>query len=121
MLPEPRLSGGAKDSFHAKPKPFSIERRFRLMQTGSVAIFKSGQYDLVLCDLKMPEQNGLEILLSLKEKRPDLASQFLLMTGNLADTEKLTVELSGIPILPKPFTLARLRETVKSFLSKKLP
>ena len=76
------------------------------MQTGSVAIFKIGQYDLVLCDPKMPGQNGLEILRSLKEKRPALASRFLLMTGNLADTEKHAVELPGVPILPKLFTLA---------------
>jgi hypothetical protein len=32
------------------------------------------------------------------------------MTGNLADADKATVELEGVPILPKPFTLSRLRE-----------
>jgi hypothetical protein len=32
------------------------------------------------------------------------------MTGNLADADKAELELEGLPILPKPFTLARLRE-----------
>jgi hypothetical protein len=34
-----RNAGGAKNPFLAKPKPFSIERRFRLMQAGSMGIF----------------------------------------------------------------------------------
>jgi CheY-like chemotaxis protein len=69
----------------------------------------------------MPGQNGLDLLRFTREKRPDLASHFLLMTGNLADTEKHAVELAGVPVLPKPFTLSRLRETVEEFLPKKMP
>ncbi|MGC1107971.1 MAG: hybrid sensor histidine kinase/response regulator [Candidatus Acidiferrales bacterium] len=67
-------------------------------------------FDAVLCDLKMPGRDGLSVLRTLREQYPDLARRFLLMTGNLADCDKAAVELEGIPILPKPFTLARLRE-----------
>lgn len=88
---------------------------------GVTAAIEQVQFDLILCDLKMPRQNGLDILRLIREKRPDLASRFLLMTGNLADTEKNTVELASVPVLPKPFTLARLRETVEEYLSRKSP
>ncbi|HEV2288193.1 MAG TPA: ATP-binding protein [Candidatus Acidoferrales bacterium] len=67
-------------------------------------------FDAVLCDLKMPGLDGLSVLRKLRERRPELARRFLLMTGNLADSDKAQVELEGVPILPKPFTLARLRE-----------
>jgi signal transduction histidine kinase len=85
------------------------------------AAIEHGNFNLILCDLKMPGQNGLDILRFTREKRPDLASRFLLMTGNRADTEKHAVELAGVPVLPKPFTLSRLRETVEILLPKKTP
>lgn len=69
-----------------------------------------GPFDVVLCDLKMPGRDGLTVLRELRKQQPDLARRFVLMTGNLADADRATTELHGIPILAKPFTLARLRE-----------
>ncbi len=66
-------------------------------------------FDFVICDLRMPGENGLEVLALLRKKRPQLAARFLLMTGDLAGAEEQeTVELAGVPILRKPFTLAQL-------------
>jgi signal transduction histidine kinase len=74
------------------------------------AILNDTPFDAVLCDLKMPGRDGLSVLRTLREKYPALARHFLLMTGNLADADKASVDLEGVPILPKPFTLVRLRE-----------
>jgi DNA-binding response OmpR family regulator len=68
-------------------------------------------FDLVICDLKMPGRNGLDVLRLLREKRPELAQRFLLMTGYLAEQEE-SGELSGVHILRKPFSLARLAEAM---------
>jgi hypothetical protein len=38
------------------------------------------------------------------------------MTGNLADAEKYAAELASVPILPKAFTIARLRQEVGDLL-----
>jgi len=74
-------------------------------------------FALVICDLKMPGMNGLDVLRLLRQKQPKLALRFLLMTGNLADAEQLqNVELAGIPILRKPFALSRLAESLDSLL-----
>jgi nitrogen-specific signal transduction histidine kinase/ActR/RegA family two-component response regulator len=71
-------------------------------------------FDLVICDLKMPGRNGLEVLRLLHQKRPELARCFLLMTGHLAEAqEKEILELAGVPVLPKPFTLAQLADAVR--------
>lgn len=73
-------------------------------------LLEGDDFDAVLCDLKMPGLDGLSVLRKLRAKKPHLARRFLLMTGNLADSDKAQIELEGIPVLPKPFTLARLRE-----------
>ena len=83
------------------------------------SVLDGNSFDAVLCDLKMPGQDGLAILRWLREKRPDLARRFLLMTGNLADAENAQIELEGIPILPKPFSLGRLRDLLGQVLAAK--
>jgi signal transduction histidine kinase/CheY-like chemotaxis protein len=82
------------------------------------AALKKDKFDLVICDLKMPGRNGLAVYQLLCTAHPELASHFLLMTGNLADAEDHAVELAAVPILPKPFTLVRLREAVAQLLAK---
>ncbi len=77
------------------------------------SVLSEGTFDAVLCDLKMPGRDGLSVLRTLREKYPNLARRFLLMTGNLADSDKAAVELEGIPVLPKPFALAQLLEMLE--------
>lgn len=86
--------------------------------SGVEAALKKGNFDLVICDLKMPGQNGLAVYKLVCATRPNLAGHFLLMTGNMADAEQHTVELAAVPILPKPFTLMHLRETVAQRVAK---
>lgn len=81
-----------------------------LQDSNRLDLVLDGAFDAVLCDLKMPGRDGLSVLRMLRELHPDLARRFLLMTGNLADADRAAVELEGVPVLPKPFTLARLRE-----------
>ena len=79
-----------------------------------------GDFDGVLCDLKMPGQDGLSILRTLREQYPDLARRFVLMTGNLADADKAASDLQGVPILPKPFSLQRLSAMVAGLRASRI-
>lgn len=83
------------------------------------SVINGNHFDAVVCDLKMPGQDGLAVLRWLREKRPELARRFLLMTGNLADADKALIELEDVPVLPKPFTLGRLRELLGQLLAAK--
>jgi signal transduction histidine kinase/CheY-like chemotaxis protein len=76
------------------------------------SVLKESHFDAVLCDLKMPGHDGLWILRTLRRDYPELAKRFVLMTGNLADADKASGELNGVAILPKPFTLDRLRRMI---------
>jgi CheY-like chemotaxis protein len=89
-----------------------------LGSAGVKAALEQERFDLVICDLKMPGQNGFEVYRMIREMRTELAARFILMTGNLADTEKYTAELAAVSLLPKPFTLAQLREAVEELLRK---
>ena len=81
------------------------------------AVLETQPFDLVICDLKMPGMNGLDVLRLLRQERPELARRFLLMTGNLSDTRlEESVELAGVPVLRKPFTLARLAEAIAALM-----
>jgi CheY-like chemotaxis protein/anti-sigma regulatory factor (Ser/Thr protein kinase) len=82
------------------------------------SLLDGAAYDAVICDLKMPGKSGFDILSLLRRKRPELARRFLLMTGDLGDTDKKRLLEAHVPVLRKPFTLAQLREAVQALRQK---
>ncbi len=98
-------------SFVVQALSFANGRVITLQDSNQLEMaLHQGPFDAVLCDLKMPGRDGLAVLHELRKHQPDLAQRFVLMTGNLADADRAATELEGVPILAKPFTLARLRE-----------
>jgi signal transduction histidine kinase len=70
-------------------------------------------YDLVLCDLKMPNMSGIEFYTELVKRRPDLKQSFVLMTGAAADQElDRFVTGNAVSVLRKPFMMKELRQYV---------
>ncbi|MGQ9921292.1 MAG: sigma-54-dependent transcriptional regulator [Desulfobacca sp.] len=74
-------------------------------------------YDLVLLDLVMPDQNGVEVLKRLKTAHPQ--AQVIIITGygTIAAAVE-TIKLGAFDFLPKPFTPDELRQVVKRALEK---
>lgn len=68
-----------------------------------------GSYDLVVSDIRMPEMDGIEMAKAAAALFP--AMKIMLITG-YADQRERAEELNGVilDVLPKPFTLAELRE-----------
>jgi signal transduction histidine kinase len=79
---------------------------------------KARQFDLVICDLKMPRLDGKAFYRALGEARPSLARRVIFVTGDVAgtDAEQFLVE-SGCRWLAKPFRLADLLRAVREGLA----
>jgi PAS domain S-box-containing protein len=72
-------------------------------------------YDVIVCDLMMPEVTGMDIYEELVQSKPDLSKRMLFMTGG-AFTERARTFLDSVPNrhLDKPFDLAQLEAAVRS-------
>jgi DNA-binding NtrC family response regulator len=63
----------------------------------------SGDYDLLLLDVRMPDLDGFEILREVRERRPDV--EVIMITGySSIGSAVQAVKLGAFDYLPKPFT-----------------
>jgi CheY-like chemotaxis protein len=70
-----------------------------------------GYYDVVMCDLRMPNFSGVELHGALVQQRPDLVQRLVFSTGDVASADASSfLAGSGRPVIEKPFELAKLEE-----------
>lgn len=77
-----------------------------------------GDFDLILCDVMMPEMTGVELYQRLEAERPELAQRLIFLSGG-AFTEETARFLRSTQrvVLDKPFHMAALREAVDRAVS----
>lgn len=79
---------------------------------------KKQDYDLVLCDIKMPKKDGLEVLG--EAKKEGISSPFILLTGHgNIQTAVDAMKLGAYDFIPKPPDLNRLLIAVRNALEVK--
>jgi signal transduction histidine kinase/CheY-like chemotaxis protein len=83
------------------------------------ALARGDEFDLILCDIMMPEIGGLELYAQIAELRPALLSKLAFMTGG-AFTSRARAFLESVPNarLHKPFELAELRAFVNARIAQ---
>jgi CheY-like chemotaxis protein len=71
-------------------------------------------FDVILCDLMMPDIPGMEVFAKVKEARPDLRDRFVFMTGG-AFTPEARSFLEHVPNarIEKPFDVQSLRALIR--------
>jgi PAS domain S-box-containing protein len=70
-------------------------------------------FDVILCDLMMPEPGGEAIYAQVTRARPALAGRFVFMTGGTFTAQgRHFLATVAAPVLEKPFDLQRLRAVV---------
>ncbi|MFW5877175.1 MAG: response regulator [Myxococcota bacterium] len=75
---------------------------------------KEASYDLILCDLMMPEMSGMDVYHTVAETHPDRAARFVFMTGGaFTPAAREFLDRVGNDRIEKPFDPYRLRELVK--------
>ena len=81
--------------------------------------FKDNDYDLVLCDIKMPKMDGVEVLEKAKKIKPEIPFVMISGHGDL-DTAVNTMRLGAFDYISKPPDLNRLLNTVRNALDRKV-
>jgi two-component system nitrogen regulation response regulator NtrX len=74
-------------------------------------------YDLILCDIKMPKMDGLEVLEKIKKIKPEIPVIMISGHGDL-DTAVQTMRFGAFDYISKPPDLNRLLTTVRNALDK---
>ncbi|MEH6536526.1 MAG: sigma-54 dependent transcriptional regulator [Psychroserpens sp.] len=79
---------------------------------------KKEDFDLVLCDIKMPKMDGVEVLEAVKKIKPEIPMVMISGHGDL-DTAVNTMRLGAFDYISKPPDLNRLLNTVRIALDRK--
>ncbi len=99
----------------------SLERTLRAHDVTSVATGREalthlegdGTFDVVLCDLMMPNLTGMDVYERCRARDPDLADRFVFISGGaFTDRAREFLERVENPRIDKPFDPARVVEAV---------
>ncbi len=83
-----------------------------------IELIKNSDYDLILCDIKMPRIDGVEVLERSKKLKPDIPIIMISGHGDI-DTAVSTMRLGAFDFISKPPDLNRLLNTLRNALEKK--
>ena len=116
---EPRLGEAIRDMIGA-------EHETSVVTTGAEALTTlmrepdETHFDLILCDLHMPEISGMDLYEKLSQLRPGTAERMVFMTGG-AFTERSRDFVSRVKnqCIDKPIDLRQLRQLVKMTLIRR--
>jgi len=86
--------------------------------TVGLELLKKNDYDLALCDIKMPKVDGVEVLQEAKRLKPEIPFIMISGHGDL-DTAVNTMRLGAFDYISKPPDLNRLLTTVRNALDRK--
>jgi PAS domain S-box-containing protein len=83
--------------------------------TAAVGRIAGGErWDVVLCDLLMPELTGMDLAERVAKDAPDLLPRLVFMTGGACtERSRLFLEQGGFPSLEKPIEPAMLRAAIE--------
>ncbi len=93
-----------------------------IISNGSQALkmLESQSYDLVICDMLMPDLTGPQLYRQAVAQYPELANCFIFITGNAVDADtRAFLDDTGAPWLAKPFLPAELARILVKFSHQK--
>ena len=82
-----------------------------------IEMIKNNDYDLVLCDIKMPKMDGAEVLEAVKTVKPEIPMVMISGHGNI-DTAVEAVKKGAFDFIQKPPDLNRLLITIRNAMDK---
>jgi CheY-like chemotaxis protein len=88
----------------------------------ALAALQAQPYDVILCDLRMPELDGRAFYAQLQQRAPALCQRVMFLTGDstAADHQAFLAQC-GRPWLRKPCSIAALRNVIQQVLGGATP
>ncbi|MBL4707935.1 MAG: sigma-54-dependent Fis family transcriptional regulator [Flavobacteriales bacterium] len=88
-------------------------------EDGEIAVQKitKTNYDLVLCDIKMPKMDGIEVLQKIQELKPEIPVVMISGHGDI-ETAVGAIKQGAFDFIAKPLDLNRLLVTVRNALDR---
>jgi len=83
----------------------------------ALQLIQQKEFDLVLCDIKMPRMDGTELLEKIMEVSPDTQVVMISGHGNI-ETAVESIKKGAFDFIEKPLDLNRLLVTIKNALDK---
>ncbi len=80
-------------------------------------LYKKGSFDIVLCDIKMPEMDGLEVLEKISQEEGDAQVIMISGHGNI-DNAVEAIKKGAYDFIEKPLDLNRLLITIRNAMDK---
>jgi len=99
-----------------------VEREVDLAQDGFEAVKKVmvTEYDLIICDIKMPKMNGIDAIKAIKIIKKDVP--IVVITGYASDDEKAeAIKFGAAEVITKPFSIKKIVERIKFYLQEYKP
>jgi len=83
----------------------------------ALEILKKSDFDLILCDIKMPGMDGIELLTKIQEDKPEIPVIMISGHGNV-ETAVDALKKGAYDFIEKPIDLNRLLVTVRNALDR---
>jgi CheY-like chemotaxis protein/anti-sigma regulatory factor (Ser/Thr protein kinase) len=81
----------------------------------ALPLLEESHYDIIFCDLIMPDMTGIDVFEYVIKERPALASALVFMTGGaFTERAKSFLEDCEQPVLAKPFTFEQIQHFVSN-------
>ena len=88
----------------------------------ALAALQAQRYDVILCDLRMPELDGRAFYAQLQQQAPALCQRVIFLTGDTGgETSRTFLTQCGRPWLRKPSPITTIRRAIQQVLQASLP
>lgn len=113
---DPGVASTLRAMLEAHHEVRSVERA----REGLRLLLGPDEFDVVFCDLIMPEVSGVDLYCSLELNRPDRAERLVFMTGGVftPEAERFLANVPN-PRVEKPFSLARVEQLLAQAMEKR--
>ena len=79
-----------------------------------------GRYDVILCDVQMPNLGGFALYENLHRHQPEVLERFVFISGDILNPQLHTFsDSSKIPLLSKPFSAAKLDAALDKIMGRR--